>query len=216
MSDLVLRAVGDAGVVADVDDLAAARALHEALAAAPPEGTVDLVPGARSVLVRVRPGTDLAGVARAVRAVGGGPATVDLPSGVDRGTAGRREPVVVPVRYDGPDLDAVARLTGLSAEEVAAAHTGRPWTVAFMGFAPGFAYLAGGDPRLDVPRREHPRPRVEAGSVGLAGGLSGVYPRESPGGWQVIGRTDTVLWSVARKPPALLQPGVAVRFEAVR
>ncbi|GAB3591832.1 allophanate hydrolase subunit 1 [Angustibacter peucedani] len=207
MTELVLRAVGDAGVVADLPDLGTARDLHRALVAAPPPGVVDLVPGARSVLVRVRPGTDLAAVARAVRAA------ADRPS--SGGPAARREPVVVPVRYDGPDLDAVAELTGLSRDEVVAAHTGTAWTVAFMGFAPGFAYLAGGDPRLDVPRRDHPRPRVDPGAVGLAGGLSGVYPRASPGGWQLVGRTDLPLWDLHRDPPALLAPGRAVRFEAV-
>jgi KipI family sensor histidine kinase inhibitor len=116
------------------------------------------------------------------------------------------------VTYDGPDLDDVTRLTGLSRAEVVAAHTGTPWRVAFGGFAPGFAYLVGGDPRLRVPRRVRPRPSVPAGSVALAGEFSGVYPRSSPGGWQLLGRTDTVLWDVDRDPPALLTPGTIVRF----
>jgi KipI family sensor histidine kinase inhibitor len=116
------------------------------------------------------------------------------------------------VRYDGPDLDEVARLTGLTHAEVVAAHTGTPWRVAFGGFAPGFAYLVGGDPRLHVPRRERPRPSVPAGSVGLAGEFSGVYPRSSPGGWQLVGTTDAVLWDADREPPALLSPGTTVRF----
>ncbi|HNP11666.1 MAG TPA: carboxyltransferase domain-containing protein, partial [Mycobacterium sp.] len=90
-----------------------------------------------------------------------------------------------------------------------------PWRVGFGGFAPGFAYLVGGDPRLAVPRRAEPRTRVPAGSVGLAGEFSGVYPRESPGGWQLIGRTDAVLWDIDRTPPALLRPGMWVRFRAV-
>ena len=111
------------------------------------------------------------------------------------------------VRYDGPDLDEVARLTGLTHAEVVAAHTGTPWRVAFGGFAPGFAYLVGGDPRLHVPRRDRPRPSVPAGSVGLAGEFSGVYPRSSPGGWQLLGTTDAVLWDADRDPPALLAPG---------
>ena len=116
------------------------------------------------------------------------------------------------VRYDGPDLDEVARLTGLTHAEVVAAHTGTPWRVAFGGFAPGFAYLVDGDPRLHVPRRERPRPSVPSGSVGLAGEFSGVYPRSSPGGWQLLGTTDAVLWDVDRDPPALLGPGATVRF----
>ncbi len=118
----------------------------------------------------------------------------------------------VRVRYDGPDLDEVARLTGLTVAEVVAAHTGTPWRVAFGGFAPGFAYLVGGDPRLRVPRRATPRPSVPAGSVGLAGEFSGVYPRSSPGGWQLLGTSEAPLWDERRDPPALLGPGALVRF----
>jgi len=129
--------------------------------------------------------------------------------------ATKADEVVIVVSYDGPDLAEVAALTGLSAGEVVAAHTGTAWTVGFGGFAPGFAYLTGGDPRLRVPRRATPRPKVPAGSVGLAGDFSGVYPRSSPGGWQLIGHTDADLFDVDRDPPALLQPGMRVRFEAL-
>src|SRR5690606_38116373 len=97
--------------------------------------------------------------------------------------------VELAVIYDGPDLAEVAELTRLTPEQVVAAHTGTPWRVGFSGFAPGFAYLVGGDPRLQVPRRAEPRTQVPAGSVGLAGEFSGVYPRQSPGGWQLIGCT---------------------------
>jgi KipI family sensor histidine kinase inhibitor len=107
-------------------------------------------------------------------------------------------------------------LTGLGADGVVAAHTGTPWRVAFGGFAPGFAYLTGGDPRLDVARRDEPRTSVPAGSVGLGGEFSGIYPRASPGGWQLIGRTDMVLWDPDRDPAALLQPGGRVRFVEAR
>ena len=100
--------------------------------------------------------------------------------------------------------------------QVVAAHTDTPWRVGFGGFAPGFAYLVGGDPRLNVPRRSEPRTKVPVGSVGLAGEFSGVYPRESPGGWQLIGHTDAVLWDVQRDNPALLTPGMWVQFRAVR
>ena len=124
--------------------------------------------------------------------------------------------MVIDVVYDGADLTEVAGLTGMAAGEVIAAHTGTPWRVGFGGFAPGFAYLVGGDPRLHVPRRAEPRTRVPAGSVALAGEFSGVYPRESPGGWQLIGRTDAVLWDVERPQPALLTPGMWVRFRALR
>ena len=109
-------------------------------------------------------------------------------------------------------LAEVARLTGLDEDEVVAAHTGTPWRVAFGGFAPGFAYLTGGDERLRVPRRDEPRTTVPAGAVGLAGEFSGVYPRSSPGGWQLIGSTDARLWDPDRDPPALLEPGGRVQF----
>ena len=120
--------------------------------------------------------------------------------------------IEVLVRYDGPDLDEVAHLTGLTRDEVVRAHTGTTWRVGFGGFAPGFAYLVDGDPRLHVPRRGEPRTRVPAGSVALAGDFSGIYPQDSPGGWQLIGTTDAVLWDVDRDPPALLAPGTSVRF----
>ena len=126
------------------------------------------------------------------------------------------EEVVIAVSYDGPDLAEVAALTGLSEDEVVAAHTATAWTVGFGGFAPGFAYLTGGDPRLHVPRRATPRTEVPAGSVGLAGDFSGVYPRSSPGGWQLIGHTDVDLFDVDRNPPALLQPSMRVRFTESR
>ena len=93
-----------------------------------------------------------------------------------------------------------------------AAHTGTPWQVAFGGFAPGFMYLTGGDPRLQVPRRSSPRTSVPAGSVALAGEYSAVYPRSSPGGWQLIGRALVDVFDLDRDPPALLVPGARVRF----
>jgi KipI family sensor histidine kinase inhibitor len=125
---------------------------------------------------------------------------------------GEGETVEIECRYDGPDLDDVARAWGVSPEAAAAAHASLEHTVAFCGFNPGFAYLAGlGDDR-SVPRRESPRTRVPGGSVAVAGVYSGIYPRESPGGWQLIGRTEATLWDDAREPPALLVPGHRVRF----
>ncbi len=128
-------------------------------------------------------------------------------------TATAAEPVVLPVRYDGADLAEVAALWGVAEEEVARVHSGIEFRVAFCGFAPGFGYLTGLPERLHVPRRATPRTAVPAGSVGLAGPYTGVYPRSSPGGWQLIGRTDAVLWDPAREPAALLAPGTRVRFE---
>lgn len=168
------------------------------------------VPGARTVLVVAAPDAtpaDLAPflerawdeAAEGTGASGGAPAS---------------DPVEIGVVYDGEDLPAVAEHCGLTVAEVVVAHTGTPWTVGFAGFAPGFPYLVGGDPRLRVPRRSDPRARVPAGSVALADDLSGIYPSASPGGWQLIGRTDVVLWDVERDPPALLPPGTVVRFVA--
>ena len=122
------------------------------------------------------------------------------------------ELVELPVTYDGPDLESVARLCDLDVDEVVRRHRDSEFVVAFCGFAPGFAYLTGLPEELEVPRLEEPRSKVPAGSVGLAGTFTGVYPRSSPGGWQLIARTDAQLWDVDRDPPALLAPGTRVRF----
>jgi KipI family sensor histidine kinase inhibitor len=122
------------------------------------------------------------------------------------------ELVELPVTYDGPDLESVAGLCGLDVDEVVRRHRESEFVVAFCGFAPGFAYLTGLPEDLEVPRLEEPRSKVAAGSVGLAGTFTGVYPRASPGGWQLIARTDAQLWDVDRDPPALLSPGTRVRF----
>ncbi|SHL37833.1 sensor histidine kinase inhibitor, KipI family [Pseudonocardia thermophila] len=200
-----VRPCADAGLLFELATLDEVLALAAAVRNADLDGVVDVVPAARSLLLRTVPGTDLRGLRKLV---------LDLPLDV---AATRRAggTVEIPVVYDGPDLGEVARQTGLTPEEVVAAHTGSEWTVGFGGFAPGFAYLAGGDPRLTVARRPIARTRVPAGSVGLAGEFSGIYPRESPGGWQLIGRTDVVLWDADRDPPALLQPGSRVRFVQV-
>ncbi|MEU6625942.1 allophanate hydrolase subunit 1 [Streptomyces litmocidini] len=122
--------------------------------------------------------------------------------------------VEVPVRYDGPDLPEVAALWGVSVEAAVRIHTAAEFRVAFCGFAPGFGYLTGLGERYGVPRRATPRTAVPAGSVALAGPYTGVYPRSSPGGWQLIGTTDVVLWDSGRDPAALLAPGTRVRFTA--
>ena len=191
-----LRPCGDQAVLLDCATLEEASAWFAAL--------VDLDPvlGAQTVLVRGNP----AELRVAIAAREPEPPV----------TATEVDEIVIAVSYDGPDLAEVAALTGLGEDEVVAAHTGRTWTVGFGGFAPGFAYLTGGDPRLRVPRRATPRPHVPAGSVALAGDFSGVYPRASPGGWQLIGRAEVDLFDVDRSPPALLQPGMRVRFELLR
>ena len=176
--------------------------LYAALCAERPDGVVDVVPAARTILLVTDPcATDLATVERAVRET--------TPRRVDR-TGG--ELVEIPVTYDGEDLAEAASLLSCTPEELVRRHTGEEWTVAFCGFAPGFGYLAGACGQWDVPRRDSPRTRVPAGSVALAGEFSGVYPRASPGGWQLIGRTELSIFDLDRDPPALLRPGTPVRF----
>lgn len=187
-------------------DPAAVARLHRALTLDRPVGVVDLVPAARTVLVAFDPELIGAAAVRAwVRRVAAEGPTADSRTGPD-------PEVVLPVHYEGEDLAEVAELTGLTVPEVVEAHTATPWSVAFTGFAPGFAYLVGGDPRLRTPRRATPRSQVRAGAVGLAGPYSGIYPRTSPGGWQLIGHTEVRLWDLTADPPAILQPGMRVRF----
>jgi KipI family sensor histidine kinase inhibitor len=201
----------DSAVLIELADLDEVRTLYDALADDPPVGVTELVPAARTLLLRLTP-PDFGRVDRVMEAVRLAWETVRVHGSADR-PAG--ELVEIPVTYDGPDLREVGELTGLTPAEIIAAHTGQDWTVAFCGFAPGFGYLIGGDPRLRVPRRETSRTRVPTGAVGLAGEFSGVYPRESPGGWQLIGRTTVRTFDPDREPAALLRPGVRVRFRDI-
>ena len=208
---------GDSALMAQFecadDVLACALALKRATA----PGIVDIVPAARTVLVTLdgpEYREDIRAFLRALSASDTQPGD----GSADRGD-GSVDPisdVVIDVRYDGPDLGVVADLTCLTPAEVIAAHSGTAWRVGFSGFAPGFAYLIDGDPRLQVPRRAEPRTAVPAGSVALAGEFSAVYPRTSPGGWQVIGHTDAVLWDLDRPTPALLLSGMRVTFRPTR
>jgi KipI family sensor histidine kinase inhibitor len=195
---------GSTALLVEVDDLTAVLALHAALEEDRPDGVVDLVPAARTVLVVVDPAvTTPAAVEGVLRQVTPRP-----------GRQASDELLELPVVYDGEDLADVADHLGVDAAEVVRRHTGTEWTVAFSGFAPGFGYLTPADGGWDLPRRSSPRTRVPAGSVALAGGFTGVYPRESPGGWQLVGRTDVAVFDLARDPAALLRPGVRVRFVA--
>lgn len=202
---------GDQALLLEFDSTAEVLAWNDVLREADLLGVVDIVPASRTVLIKLD-GPRYQGVARQqLSKLRLAPETAqEATSPVD----GRAD-VVIDVVYDGADLDEVAELTGLSRRDVIAAHTETPWRVGFAGFAPGFAYLVGGDERLNVPRRSEPRTKVPVGSVGLAGEFSGVYPRESPGGWQLIGRTDADLWDVDREQPALLTPGQWVQFREV-
>ncbi len=167
------------------------------------DGVVEVVPGARTVLVRHDAAADTGRLTRLLAAVAPAERTPDAAT-----------TVTIPVRYDGPDLADVAELAGISREAVVALHQASDLEVAFCGFSPGFAYLRGLDPRLHVPRLSTPRTRVPAGSVAVADVWSAVYPRESPGGWRLLGTTTTVLWDERLDPPALLTPGTRVRFVA--
>ena len=193
---------GSTALLVELDGLDDVLGLYAALTAEPVEGVVDVVPAARTVLLVTDPAvTGLAAVEQAVRRT--------------TPRSGRRdggELVELPVVYDGADLADVAAHLGVDPGEVVRRHTGTEWTVAFCGFAPGFGYLTQPGGQWDVPRRSTPRTKVPPGSVALAGEFSGVYPRESPGGWQLIGRTDVTVFDVDREPAALLRPGVRVRF----
>jgi KipI family sensor histidine kinase inhibitor len=195
-----IRQCGEAALLIETEDVLG---WYAALTARRLDGVVDVVPAARTVLVRCEPTVDLEALASLVSGVT--PFSAEV-SGNE---------VTIPVRYDGEDLAAVARLTELSEDDVVTVHTGPEYTVAFTGFAPGFGYLTGLDERLRLPRRDTPRTRVPAGAVAVAGEFTGVYPRPSPGGWHLLGSTTAPLWDPNREPPALLRPGTKVRFEAV-
>lgn len=203
---LDVRPAGRSAVLVTLPTLDDVLALRAGLAAAELPGVTELVTGARTVLVRYDPDrTGPAELGTRLQAVEPLPPT--------RATAG--EPVTIPVVYDGPDLDAVAAHVGLSRRGLVAWHTGQLWTSAFCGFAPGFSYCTGDAGALDVPRRPTSRTTVPAGAVALADAFSAVYPRSSPGGWQLIGRTEAVLWSLDRDPPALLPAGTRLRYVEV-
>jgi KipI family sensor histidine kinase inhibitor len=195
--------VGRSALLVELDDLAAVLSLHaeierrRALGWAP--SLTDVVPAARTILLDGV--SDRAAVEQDLR---GWPVP---PAPAPDGPAVR-----IPCRYTGPDLAAVAATWRVSEREAARMHAQVEYRVAFCGFAPGFAYLTGLGEELAVPRRPSPRTTVPPGSVGVAGIFTGVYPRSSPGGWQIIGITGTVTWDPGAEPPALLTPGTRVRF----
>jgi KipI family sensor histidine kinase inhibitor len=202
---------GDQALLLEFDDTAEVLAWTDALRQADLTGVLDVVPASRTVLMKLAAPRHREATRQRLSKLRIDPAAVAVAP-----PPGQRPDVVLDVTYDGADLEEVARLTGMSPDEVVAAHTATPLRVGFGGFAPGFAYLIGGDPRLHVPRRAEPRTRVPAGSVALAGEFSGVYPRESPGGWQLIGHTTATLWDIDREQPALLTPGMWVQFQEAR
>ena len=171
-------------------------------------GILDVVPGYRALGVHFDPlQTDLAALERAI--------SIDAAALDGMPPVEARPAIEIPVQYggeSGPDLGAVAAQAGCDPGEVIARHTGRLYRVYMLGFVPGFAYMGRVDPSIAVPRHRVPRERVPAGSVGIAGEQTGVYPIESPGGWHLIGRTRTRMFDPAANPPSLLQPGDVVRF----
>ena len=202
MSAMRFLPVNRQSILVELADLQQTLALLGALQAQSIEGVQELVPAARTILVQFAP--HIISTAQLVNRI----AACDLNGEVQRSDV----LVQIPVRYDGEDLAEVAQILGISPEEVVSRHTGSEWSVAFTGFAPGFAYLSGGDPIFNVPRRATPRTKVPAGAVALAGTFSAVYPQASPGGWQIIGVTDEAMWDLSRDLPALLQPGYRVCF----
>ncbi|HXB89004.1 5-oxoprolinase subunit B family protein [Mycobacterium sp.] len=205
VADTVLD-YGDQALLLQFESTADVLAWAAALREAALPGVLDIVPASRTVLLKLDGRRHQSAVRRRLRTLRVAPDMV--------AAAPPEEPMVIDVVYDGADLAEVADRTGLTVAQVINAHTAIPWQVGFGGFAPGFAYLVGGDPRLAVPRRSEPRSSVPAGAVGLAGEFSGIYPRRSPGGWQLIGHTDLVLWDIDRPNPALLTPGMWVQFRA--
>ncbi|MGZ0711793.1 5-oxoprolinase subunit B/C family protein (plasmid) [Coraliomargarita sp. W4R53] len=199
--------MGERAFLLEVDALAEVVAVHAALAATQPPGVIDLVPAARTVLIRVDPRVLMLAAARAWAlnaADTAGDATQIL------GDAQH-----VDIAYDGADLAETASLLGIAPDRLIDDHLSAAWTVAFTGFAPGFGYLISPDWPHDVARLASPRTRVPAGAVGLAGTFSGAYPRATPGGWRLIGTTNAVLFDPDAASPALLAPGTPVRFDRV-
>ncbi|MFM8267006.1 MAG: 5-oxoprolinase subunit B family protein [Ilumatobacteraceae bacterium] len=189
---------GPRALLVELDDLDTVMSSSTQWRSAQIPGVIDVVPAARTILV-VHDGTLDPNLLVPVS----GPLPIV-----------ETEVVEIPVAYDGEDLDELAAETGLDVATIIVRHTSALYRVAFCGFSPGFAYLVGLPVELHVTRRSTPRERVDAGSVAIADGYSGIYPRRGPGGWRLLGHTDVVLWDESRTPPALLTPGAAVRFVA--
>ncbi|GAB3692742.1 5-oxoprolinase/urea amidolyase family protein [Corynebacterium nasicanis] len=203
----MIHRVGSRAVLVDLPDLGTVMAWHAALTTAPLQGQVDVIAAARTILVTTNSPRAAARAAQELRTFS--------PPGVDKQAA---DEVSIDVVYDGADLHVAAELAGMSPAALIDWHTSQQWRGAFGGFAPGFTYCVPADPAraLDIPRRESPRTEVPAGAVGLAGDFSAVYPRQSPGGWQLIGTTVTPMWDSSAQPPALIAPGDSVHYRAVR
>ena len=209
-----IHRAGTRALLVDLPDLAEVMTWHAALTAQPLADQTSAIAAARTVLLEFATPRD------AQRAV-------ETLAGFSPAAAGQSTPreVTIDVIYDGEDLASTAEHLGISTEELINRHTSQAWMAAFGGFAPGFTYCVPTDAETSesaenfewsVPRRANPRTAVPAGAVGLAGEFSAVYPRQSPGGWQLIGHTKTPMWDPRAEHPALLNPGDIVRYRAVR
>jgi 5-oxoprolinase (ATP-hydrolysing) subunit B len=210
-----IRAAGSSALLVCLDAAEHVTGLYRDLLADPPEGFIEAIPAAETVMVVFDPSRVAASTLGLRLRAAAQRASTSSYSTDER--AKNQDPTIItiPVVYDGPDLDETSRRTGMSVEEVVTRHEAGEYVVAFCGFAPGFAYLTGLDPALVLPRRSIPRTRVPAGSVAVSDRYTSVYPHASPGGWHLLGRTTMVLWDLERQPPALLTPGTRVRFERV-
>ena len=201
---MTFRRVGESAFLVETGDVRPHDLSAAINAASWRDRVVEVVPAAETVLVVARDAAAVGPVRDAVAALlGAGVATVQ---------ATEPHTIEIPVRYDGIDLDAVARAAALSREEVVALHASADHVVEFFGFAPGFAYLGGVPEALHLPRRPDPRVRIDAGTVAIAGGQTVIYPGGTPGGWHQVGHTDTVLWTPDGDPPNLLEVGDRIRF----
>jgi KipI family sensor histidine kinase inhibitor len=208
-----VRNYGRTAVLVELDSVDEAAELHARLTGpsvgAKVHGLVETMPGLRTVLIRFDPAaTDRTRLVHQLAEVW------NRPTAGGNTTNEPGDEVCLRLDYSGPDLDDVAQHTGLTPAGIIAAHQARHYRIVLIGMAPGFYFLAGGDPKLRVPRRSSPRVDVPKGAVGLAGELTGIYPRPGPGGWQLIGRAIDDLWHPTRLPAALLSPGTSIRFAA--
>lgn len=201
-----IRPWGDAGLLVDVDDFHAAQHVCRRLRLQRHAGVRDIIPGYRTVVIEfdvLR--VDLVSLTSGLRSIA--LQSAPLPTGILH---------ELDVRYDGEDLGAIAQIAGLTVKQVIQRHSAAVYTVAFLGFSPGFPYLVGLDAALCVPRLSTPRSRVPAGAVAVADHFTGIYPQSTPGGWRLLGRTDAKLFDARRRRPAMLAPGDRVSFRACR